>query len=144
MKKAFAAVLLIIGSAAACAAGGICCLFLFGFLLGAMVIPGIILLGGHVTGAVFLQRKFRKAGWLNSVGFWLCTGLPGIIFGGAALIIINMLDNAGYFTGFMPGLGEFLFSLSFFAYSAAYLAAAGAVLLIKKLIISKKSNKETP
>lgn len=143
MKKAFAVILLIIGSMAACAAGGICCLCLFGFLLQAMVIPSLLLLSVHVTVAIFLHKKLRSIVWLRSIGFWLCTGLPGIIVGGAALIVTNMLDNAGYFTGFMAGLGEFLFSLSFFAYSAAYLAAAGAVLLIQNLI-SSRNNKEKP
>lgn len=130
MNKTLAIILLILGGIPACFIGTIGCIVLVFLVVDFWGIPCVLLLGGHVTGAVFLQRLYRRRGWLNKPLFWLCAGLPGTLAGGASLAVVMILDNAGYFSGLFAGLGEFLLTFIGFVYSGTFWVVLGIVLLL--------------
>ncbi len=137
MKKAFAIVLLILGGMLACGIG----LMIIGLLfiaaldsaLDTEVLTAVILLlviGGHVTGAVFLQRLYQRCGWLNRWRFWLCAGLPSALIGVISFAAVLILDKLNYFSGLFAGMGEFILALAILIYSGAFFVILGIVLLI--------------
>ena len=40
-----------------------------------------LVIGGHVTGAVFLQRLYQRRWQIGKAIFWLCAGLPSALIG---------------------------------------------------------------
>ena len=151
MKKAFAIVLLILGGMLACGIGLIISGLLFiaalDCALDTEVLTAVILLiviGGHVTGAVFLQRMYQRRWRTGKAIFWLCAGLPGLLTGGISYVVVLSLDNFGYFTGLFAGMGEYILALAILVYSGAFFVALGIVLLIIHAVSHKKRNSSPP
>ena len=71
-------VLLILGGVLADFIGMVGCIcmsiLLFDIWSISCVLPLVI--GGHVTGAVFLQRLYQRRWQIGKAIFWLCAGLP--------------------------------------------------------------------
>ena len=132
MKKALPVILLIFGGILACGIG----LIISGLLLiaaldvsaTAVILPLVI--GGHVTGAVFLQRLYQRRWQIGKVIFWLCAGLPSSLIGMSSFAAVLILDKLNYFSGFFAGLGEFIMTLAMLIYSGAFFVVLGSVLLV--------------
>lgn len=136
MKKALPIILLVLGGVLADFIGmGICMSFL---LFNIWSICCILLLGGHVTGAVFLQKFYQRRWQLGKPLFWICSGFPGVFFGVLSFVIVLILGKMGYFTGFFAGLGEYLLALAALAYSGAFFVVLGIVLLIAYAVSRRK------
>lgn len=136
MKRSIAIILLIIGGILACGLGilGLAAPFVFtsGFNLLCFLSIAV-----HIVAAVFVQGLYQRRGWLNKWQFWLCAGLPSTMIGGGMLIVVMILDNAGYFHGLLAGLGEYLISFAILVYSGVFFALLGIVLLIKHAVCRK-------
>lgn len=102
-------------------------------ILGFGIALDVILLAGHIVGAMFLQRLYERRGWLSPVKFWLCAAVPAVGVSAANFGLVAFLDSMDYFRGFFAGLGEFLLTFSTVIYSGAFLIVLGAALLIKYL-----------
>lgn len=140
MKKALPVILLILGGILACVIGLIISgLLLIAALIAALdvldieVLTAVILLlviGGHVTGAVFLQRLYQRRWRIGKVIFWLCAGLPSALIGMISFAAVLILDKMNYFSGFFAGMGEFILASAILIYSGAFFVVLGIVLLI--------------
>ena len=140
MKKALPVILLILGSILACVIGLIISgLLLIAALIAALdvldieVLTAVILLlviGGHVTGAVFLQRLYQRRWRIGKAIFWLCAGLPSALIGMISFAAVLILDKMNYFSGFFAGMGEFILASAILIYSGAFFVVLGIVLLI--------------
>lgn len=140
MKKALPVILLILGGILACVIG----LIISGLLLIVIldvdvldidieVLTAVILLlviGGHVTGAVFLQRLYQRRWRIGKALFWLCAGLPSALIGMISFAAVLILDKLNYFSGFFAGMGEFILASAILIYSGAFFVVLGIVLLI--------------
>lgn len=140
MKKALPVILLILGGILACVIG----LIISGLLLIVIldvdvldidieVLTAVILLlviGGHVTGAVFLQRLYQRRWRIGKALFWLCAGLPSALIGMISFAAVLILDKMNYFSGFFAGMGEFILASAILIYSGAFFVVLGIVLLI--------------
>ena len=132
MKKALPVILLIFGGILACGIG----LIISGLLLiaaldvsaTAVILPLVI--GGHVTGAVFLQRLYQRRWQIGKVIFCLCAGLASRLIGMSSFAAVLILDKLNYFSGFFAGLGEFIMTLAILIYSGAFFVVLGSVLLV--------------
>lgn len=71
-----------------------------------------LVIGGHVTGAVFLQRLYQRRWQIGKAIFWLCAGL-----------------------------GEFVLTLAILIYSGAFFVVLGIVLLIIHVVSHIKNRK---
>ncbi len=71
-----------------------------------------LVIGGHVTGAVFLQRLYQRRWQIGKAIFWLCAGLPSALIGMSSFAVVLILDKLNYFSGFFAGLGEFVLTLA--------------------------------
>ncbi len=136
MKRPVAIILLMIGGILACGLGtlGLAAPF---FLTSGLNLLCFLSIAVHIAGAFFIQGLYQRRGWLNKWQFWLCAGLPSTMIGVAMLIVVMILDNAGYFHGFFAGLGEFLISFAILVYSGVFFALLGIVLLIKHAVCRK-------
>ena len=140
MKKALPVILLILGGILACVIGLIISgLLLIAALIAALdvldieVLTAVILLlviGGHVTGAVFLQRLYQRRWRIGKAIFWLCAGLPSALIGMISFAAVLILDKMNYFSGFFAGMGEFILASAILIYSGAFFVVLGIVLLI--------------
>ncbi len=151
MKKAFAIVLLILGGMLACGIGLIISGLLFiaalDCALDTEVLTAVILLiviGGHVTGAVFLQRMYQRRWQIGKAIFWLCAGLPSALIGVISFAAVLILDKLNYFSGLFAGMGEFILALAILIYSGAFFVILGIVLLIIHAVSHKKRNSFPP
>ena len=138
MKKALPIILLILGGVLADFIGIIGCICLLFVIFDISGISCILLLGGHVTGAVFLQRFYQRRWQLGKPLFWICSGFPGAFFGALSYAAVLALDKMGYFTGFFAGLGEYILALAALAYSGAFFVVLGIVLLIVHVVSRRK------
>lgn len=138
MKRPLAIALLMIGGILACGLGilGLAAPFVLTSGFNLLCFLSIIV---HIVGAVFVQGLYQRLGWLNKWQFWLCAGLPSTMIGGGMLIVVSILDDAGYFHGLFAGLGEFLISFAVLVYSGVFFALLGIVLLIKHAVSRKDS-----
>ena len=140
MKKALPVILLILGGILACVIGLIISgLLLIAALIAALdvldieVLTAVILLlviGGHVTGAVFLQRLYQRHWRIGKAIFWLCAGLPSALIGMISFAAVLILDKMNYFSGLFAGMGEFILASAILIYSGAFFVVLGIVLLI--------------
>lgn len=125
-------VLLILGGVLADFIGMVGCIcmsiLLFDIWSISCVLPLVI--GGHVTGAVFLQRLYQRRWQIGKAIFWLCAGLPSALIGLSSFAAVLILDKLNYFSGFFAGLGEFVLTLAILIYSGAFFVILGIVLLI--------------
>lgn len=143
MKKALPVILLILGGMLSCGIG----LIISGLLLiaaldvsaTAVILPLVI--GGHVTGAVFLQRLYQRRWHIGKAIFWLCAGLPSALIGLSSFAAVLILDKLNYFSGFFAGLGEFVLTLAILIYSGAFFVVLGIVLLIIHVVSHIKNRK---
>lgn len=136
MKRPLAIALLMIGGILACGLGilGLAAPFVLTSGFNLLCFLSIIV---HIVGAVFVQGLYQRRGWLNKRQFWLCAGIPSTMIGGGMLIVVMLLNDAGYFHGFFAGLGEFLISFAVLVYSGVFFALLGIVLLIKHAVSRK-------
>lgn len=152
MKKALPVILLILGGMLSCGIG----LIISGLLLiaaldvlgtealTAVTLPAVILslvIGGHVTGAVFLQRLYQRRWRIGKAIFWICAGLPSALIGMSSFVAVLILDKLNYFSGFFAGLGEFVLTLAILIYSGAFFVVLGIVLLIIHVVSHIKNRK---
>ena len=99
------------------------------------------MIGGHVTGAVFLQRLYQRRWQIGKAIFWLCAGLPSALIGMSSFAVVLILDKLNYFSGFFAGLGEFVLTLAILIYSGAFFVVLGIVLLIIHVVSHIKNRK---
>ena len=90
----------------------------------------LLVIGGHVTGAVFLQRLYQRRWRIGKAIFWLCAGLPSALIGMISFAAVLILDRLNYFSGFFAGMGEFILASAILIYSGAFFVVLGTVLLI--------------
>ena len=64
-----------------------------------------LVIGGHVTGAVFLQRLYQRRWQIGKVIFWLCAGLPSALIGMSSFAVVLILDKLNYSGAFFVVLG---------------------------------------
>lgn len=100
-----------------------------------------LVIGGHVTGAVFLQRLYQRRWQIGKAIFWLCAGLPSALIGMSSFAVVLILDKLNYFSGFLAGLGEFVLTLAILIYSGAFFVVLGIVLLIIHVVSHIKNRK---
>ena len=100
-----------------------------------------LVIGGHVTGAVFLQRLYQRRWQIGKAIFWLCAGLPSALIGMSSFAVVLILDKLNYFSGFFAGLGEFVLTLAILIYSGAFFVVLGIVLLIIHVVSHIKNRK---
>lgn len=128
MKKALALIALIIGSAAVIFGLSILNLWavlvlsVFGVLLGILAVVGL----GFGLGA--LQGVFERKTGLSWKRFILLAYVPSAAVSAVYFIVVLILDWAGYFKGFLSGLGEFLTGLAWLITSVAALIAGGIII----------------
>lgn len=89
-----------------------------------------LVIGGHVTGAVFLQRLYQRRWRIGKAIFWICAGLPSVLIGSFSIILFFILKAHGHFSGSFGGLFELFASLYMFVYSGAFFVVLGSVLLV--------------
>ena len=143
MKKALPVILLILGGMLSCGIG----LIISGLLLiaaldvsaTAVILPLVI--GGHVTGAVFLQRLYQRRWRIGKAIFWICAGLPSVLIGSFSIILFFILKAHGHFSGSFGGLFELFALLYMFVYSGAFFVVLGSVLLIIHVVSHIKNRK---
>ena len=117
MKRPVSIALVYVGNTLLTLAFGWLALGLFFVLWG---IP-LILLAAHVTGVVFLKRVYIKRGWLTPWKYWLCTSVPAAVVSVLGFVLVLILDEAGFFKGFLGGAAEGLIGLSCSIYSVVFL-----------------------
>ena len=152
MKKALPIILLIFGGMLSCGIG----LIIGGLLLiaaldelgtealTAVTLPAVILslvIGGHVVGAVFLQRLYQRRWRIGKAIFWICAGLPSVLIGAFSIILFFILKAHGHFSGFFGGFGELVTVFYMFVYSGAFFVVLGIVLLIIHVVSHIKNRK---
>lgn len=117
MKRPVAIALVSVGNTLLTLAFGWLALGLF------FILPGIplILLAAHVTGVVFLKRVYIKRGWLTPWKYWLCTSVPAAVVSVLGFVLVLILDEAGFFKGFLGGAAKGLIGLSCSIYSVVFL-----------------------
>lgn len=139
MKKSLAIVLLVLGGLAAVFGMAVLGLILiFEFMWGGLLI-GIAAVMGIAFGADRLRMLFKRKYGMNAAKFFLCSYVPPIVGSIILFVVVELLDEAGYFSGFMAGLGEFLMALSCVIASAAFAAAGGIWLMISTIIERKRA-----
>lgn len=121
MKRLVAIALVSIGNTLLTLAFSWLALGLFFVLCGAGIIFSILILAAHVTGVVFLKRVYIKRGWLTPWKYWLCTSVPAAVVSVLGFVLVLILDEAGFFKGFLGGVGECLIGLSCSIYSVVFL-----------------------
>ncbi|MGN1340056.1 MAG: hypothetical protein ACI4WS_07165 [Oscillospiraceae bacterium] len=131
MKKPLAIVILTIGNALLTLSLGIAALLICMLIFGFGIALDVLLLAGHIVGAMLLQRLYQKRGWLSPAKYWLCAAVPAAGISVVSFLLVLYLDSIGHFSGFFAGLGEFLLTFSGLIYSGAFLLILGAALLIK-------------
>lgn len=113
MKKYILTILAVIG--AFLAEIGIACLAIIivlalSFSIG---LPLLILIAASAAfGLDALRRVFKRKFGFSSVKFMIYAHLPSIVFLISYWIYDMAMESADHFTGFMAGLGEFLFAFS--------------------------------
>ncbi|MBP1580428.1 MAG: hypothetical protein J6B57_10110 [Oscillospiraceae bacterium] len=151
MKKALPVILLILGGILACGIGlmisGLLFIAALDSALDTEVLTAVILLlviGGHVTGAVFLQRLYQRRWQIGKAVFWLCAGLPSALIGVISFAVVLILDKLNYFSGLFAGMGEYILALAILIYSGAFFVILGIVLMIIHAVSHKKRNSSHP
>lgn len=100
-----------------------------------------LVIGGHVTGAVFLQRLYQRRWRIGKAIFWICAGLPSVLIGSFSIILFFILKAHGHFSGSFGGLFELFALLYMFVYSGAFFVVLGSVLLIIHVVSHIKNRK---
>ena len=100
-----------------------------------------LVIGGHVVGAVFLQRLYQRRWRIGKAIFWICAGLPSVLIGSFSIILFFILKAHGHFSGSFGGLFELFASLYMFVYSGAFFVVLGSVLLIIHVVSHIKNRK---
>lgn len=139
MKKPVAITLLILGGLAAVFGMAVLGLILiFEFMWGGLLI-GIAAVIGMAFGADRLRMLFKRKYGMNAAKFFLCAYVPPIVGSVILYVVVELLDEAGYFSGFFAGLGEFLMALSCVIASGAFAAAGGIWLAVSTIIERKRA-----
>jgi len=128
MKKASAVILLILGGILTCCLGAFGCSALIGFssVLGWFI--ALLVLTGHIAGAVCAFKLFKTRRLLSGrrqLKFWICSGAPSLTAGIILKLIDAAVSGAWYFNSGMLSI----ISLSLIVYPAVFLAAFGIWLL---------------
>ncbi|MCM1165564.1 MAG: hypothetical protein NC299_03875 [Lachnospiraceae bacterium] len=141
MKKSLAAALLIIGGLTAVFGLTILGILLFFGLMELGLLIGIVVALGAAFGADRLRVLFRKKYGLNAGVFFLCAYVPPLVGAGIAFVTVLLLDEAGYFSGFLAGVRAAIFALASLIAAGVFAAAGGVMLLISAMIERARSGK---
>lgn len=139
MKKSLAIVLLVLGGLAAVFGMSVLGLTLILVLMWGGLLIGIAVVMGMAFGADRLRMLFKRKYGMNAAKFFLCAYVPPIVGSVILFVMVELLDEAGYFSGFMAGLGEFLMALSCVIASGAFAAAGGIWLTVSTIIERKRA-----
>ena len=133
MKKSVAIILLILGGIVAVFGVSVICMLLASELVWVDLmwvgwIIDITLILGMAFGGYRLSELFRRKYEMGAPRFFLCAYVPPMVGSGIYFVIILILDSAGYFSGFLGGLGESLTALAF-VIASIVLAVVGGIWL---------------
>lgn len=128
MKKPLALALLIVGNTLVTFVAGFGAMFLVMTLFWFGIVLSMLILAGHIYGAVMLEKNYSRNWNFSGMRFWLCAAVPAAAISGVGFGIVTYLDSIGYFSGFFAGLGEYLSTVSCLIYSGLYLLVLGIVL----------------
>ena len=98
----------------------------------------LLVLTGHIAGAVCAFKLFKMRRWLGEPGslkFWICSGVPSLTAGIILKLIDVTVSGAWYFNS---GLLSII-SVSLIAYTAVFLAGFGIWLLGERPVGMQKS-----
>lgn len=126
MKKPLAVTLLVLGGLAAVFGLSVLCMLLFFELMDIGLFIDFVLVLGAAFGGYCISKLYRRKYEMGAPMFFLCAYVPPMIGSGISLTVILILDELGYFNGFLAGLGEALTALAFVAVSVM-LAIAGGI-----------------
>lgn len=128
MKKGVAVGLLVVGSALVIAGISVANLILFFAIYGGGLLLAMLVTAGTVFGISGLRGVFERHYGISAPKFALFAFVPSLAVSGIFYIVILILDKAGYFRGFLAGLGEFIYGLVWLITSGAAVVL-GAVML---------------
>lgn len=131
MKKILAPVALFIGSAAVIFGLSLLNLVLFVNILDLVILVGIAEVVGLGLVQAALQRVFERKTGLSWKRFMLWAYVPSSAGSVVYFIVVRILDKAGYFKGFLAGLGELLVGMSWAITSVAALIAGLIVYVVQ-------------
>ena len=138
MKKPLAVVLLVVGGLVGIFGLSILNLALFFLIWG----PGVFIAIAATLAAAFgidcLRRLYKRKYELKTARFLVCAYVPSVLCAAIAYITVLKLDEAGYFTGFLAGLGEFMITFSYLITAGAALAAAFVWLAVLRIINKRR------
>lgn len=138
MKKRPAVVLLVLGGAAAIFGLSVVDLMLTLILMHGGVALAIIVTGGAVFGIDRLRVLFAGKYGFSAPKFFLCAYAPSVAASAVYYAVVCALDEAGYYKGFMAGLGEYLMALAWIITSAAAVVLAAICFAVTTAIARKR------
>lgn len=138
MKKPLTVILLILGGLAAGAGLGVLNMILFLVLYPVGAALAILLILAASFGIDCLRYLYKKKFGMKTQRYLVCAYVPSVLFSAMFFIIVLRLDAGGYFQGFMAGLGEFVFGLSWMLSSGALLVTSFIWLMLSGVIHRKK------
>lgn len=139
MRKKLTVALLILGGTAAIFGLSVANLMLFFGLMQIGILIAIIVTGGAVFGIDRLRVLFANKYGFSAPKFFLCAYAPSVAASAVYFAVVCALDKAGYFKGFMAGLGETLMGLVWLITSAAAVVLGFIMHVISSNICAKKS-----
>lgn len=139
MKKPLAITLLVLGGLAAVFGAAMLGLILILVLMWGGLLIGIAAVMGMAFGADRMRILYKRKYGMNAAKFFLCAYVPPIVGSVILFVVVELLDEAGYFSGLFPGLGEFLMALSCVIASGAFAAAGGIWLTVSTIIERKRA-----
>lgn len=139
MKKGVAVGLLVVGSVAVIGGISLANLCLFFGLYGGGLVLAILVTSGAVFGITRLRGAFERRYGISAPKFALLAFVPSVAVSGIFYIVILILDKAGYFRGFLAGLGEFIYGLVWLITSAAAVVLGAAMLAISAKLRAKRN-----
>lgn len=138
MRKKLTVALLILGGAAAIFGLSVANLMLFFGLMQIGVLIAIVVTGGAVFGFDRLRMLFANKYGFSAPKFFLCAYAPSVAVSAVYYAVVCALDKAGYYKGFMAGLGETLVGLSWLITSAAAVVMAAICFAVSTAIARKR------
>lgn len=138
MKKRPAVALLVLGGAAAIFGLSFADLLLTLILMHGGVLIAIVVTGGAVFGIDRLRVLFADKYGFSAPKFFLCAYAPSVAASAVYYAVVCALDKAGYYKGFMAGLGEYLMGLAWLITSAAAVVMAAICFAVSTAIARKR------
>ena len=138
MKKPLATFLLILGGLAVGVGLGVLNMILFLALYPAGAVLAILAILAASFGIDCLRRLYKKKFNIKTQRYLVCAYVPSVLFSAMFFLIVLRLDAGGYFEGFMAGLGELVFGLSWMISSGAAWVTSFIWLMLSDVIHRKK------